>query len=92
MQCDMCEKWEHVTCVRVLDRMDIILYEALTKCCSKAIMYCCTSCRKGGSLIKYMNNLKSKCALISEQRLASAHERDEALEALRQLRIDSKRT
>ena len=32
-------KWEHVTCVRIPDRMDDTLYEALTKCRSKAIMY-----------------------------------------------------
>ena len=91
MQCDMCETWEHVTCVRVPDRVDDILYEAITKCRSKAIVYCCISCRKGGSLIKRMNKLESECALISEQRLASARERDEAQGALRQLRIDSKR-
>ena len=91
MQCDMCETWEHVTCVRVPDRVDDILYEAITKCRSKAIVYCCISCRKGGSLIKRMNKLESECALISEQRLASARECDEAQGALRQLRIDSKK-
>ena len=38
-----------------------------------------------------MNKLETEYALISKQRLASACERDEAQEALKQLRLDSKR-
>ena len=91
MQCDMCETWEHVACVRVPDRLDDNLYQALTKCRSKAILYCCVSCRKGGSLSKRMNKLETECALLSEQRLASTCECDVAQEALEQLRIDSDR-
>ena len=91
MQCDMCEQWEHVMYVRVPDRVEDSLYEALTKCRSKAIMFCCVSCRKGVSLIKRMNKLETECALISEQQLASTHKHDEAQETLKQLRLDSKR-
>ena len=91
MQCDMCDTWEHVTCVRIPDRLDDDLYQALMKCRSKAVLYCCVSCRKGGSLIKRMNKLEIEYALLSEQRLASTRERDVARQALEQLRIDSNR-
>ena len=91
MQCDMCEQWEHMMCVRVPDQVEDSLYEALTKCCSKAIMFCCVSCRKGGSLFKHMNKLQTECALINKQGLASTREREETQEALKQLRVDSKR-
>lgn len=91
MQCDVCEMWEHMTCVRVPDKLDDNLYHTLTKSRSKAILYCCVSCRKRSSLIKCTNKLETERALLSEQRLASTYEHDVTQQALEQLHIDSSR-
>ena len=32
MECDLCEGWEHVACVRQSDRLSHELYEALITC------------------------------------------------------------
>ena len=52
MECDFCDSWEHVTCIRECDRVDHELYEALMKSRSKNILYMCSKCRKLGSIAK----------------------------------------
>ena len=42
MQCDFCESWEHVRCLRGPDKFDDALYDALTNSRSKALLYVCT--------------------------------------------------
>ena len=51
-QCDCCEDWEHVECVRECERPDDTLYEALVSCRTKSILVVCTRFRKKGSLGK----------------------------------------
>ena len=53
IECDLCEEWEHVVCVKEFDRPSEELYEALVRCRgSKAIQYVCSRCRKKGSVPK----------------------------------------
>ena len=82
LECDLCEKWEHVTCVRAVDRPQEAMYQALIDNRSKAIMYVCSQCRKPGSVSKRL--LKYDCELerAEDERLASARALDEAREEL----------
>ena len=91
MKCDLCDTWEHMICTRVPDRLDEALYEAVTQCHSKAILYCCYKCRKRGSLIKRINKLESECASLSKQQLASSRDRNKVQEVLEQLCLESQR-
>ena len=48
--CDICETWEHQLCVYEKERLSDELYQSVTACSSKSIMYVCTPCRNKGSL------------------------------------------
>ena len=43
LECDICERWEHVECVRRPDKIDERLYLALMANPSKALLFCCTT-------------------------------------------------
>ena len=84
LQCDLCDTWEHQRCVRETERLSDELYECITTCSSKSIMYVCTPCRNKGSLSNRVMRLELECARANEQRLAS-----ERLLEERRLRVDN---
>ena len=89
MECDFCDSWEHVACVRECDRVDHELYEALMKSRSKNILYMCSKCRKLGPISKCICKLESECECLSSKWLASARVVDEGEELIRNLRADN---
>jgi len=48
--CDVCESWEHVTCMRQSERPSEKLYEAMVSCRTKALVCMYAKFRKHGSL------------------------------------------
>jgi len=44
IQCDFCEKWEHLEYVREADRPSEEIYVVMAACSVKCIMYCCSRC------------------------------------------------
>ena len=68
LACDICEEWEHVSCLRGPDKLDEALYTAVNNCRSKAILFVCTKCRKKGSLSKRLYKLEIDNARGEEQR------------------------
>lgn len=72
LECDVCETWEHVECMRRPDRIEERLYTVLTTHPSKALLFCCTTCRRKGCIVKQLYKLQSELAVAHEQRLASA--------------------
>jgi len=72
MECNLCDSWEHVSCIRECDRVDTQLYEALMKSRSKNVLYVCSKCRKLGSIGKRIRKLESDCERLASERLASA--------------------
>ena len=75
LQCDFCENWEHVECIRRPDRISDKLYAALVESRSKALLFCCTTCRRKGSIVNQLYKLQSDLAVVDGQRLASARAR-----------------
>ena len=90
MACDLCEKWEHVSCLRQCDKLSGELYAALMGCRSKALLYVCTSCRKKGSIVKRLNAYEVDCARAHEQLLASAQTIDQLREQVAELKSDKR--
>jgi len=82
--CELCDEWEHQTCVRQVDQLSEELYQSIMACTSKNIVYMCTACRNKGSPSKRLLKLEFECARINEQRLASEQLLDE-----RQRTVDS---
>ena len=83
-QCDFCEDWEHLRCVREADRPSEEVYLALSSCPVKCILYCCSRCRSKGSINKHLVKLELESARANESRLASERLLDE-----RQITVDS---
>ena len=92
MECDLCEGWEHVGCVRQSDRLSHELYEALITCQSKALLYVCTRCRKKGSVIKRLHEYEVENTRAHEQRLASVQMSERLSELVRELREEKPST
>lgn len=44
--CELCEIWEHQHCVRQADRSIEDLYQNITTCNNRSIVYVCTACRQ----------------------------------------------
>ena len=63
---------EHVECLRRPDKIDERLYAALMASPSKALLYCCTTCRRKGCIVKQLYKMQSDLAVVHEQRVASA--------------------
>jgi len=91
LECGVCEKWEHVGCLRQPDRIEMKLYEALLENQSKALLYCCTTCRRKGCIVKQLYKLQSDLAVANEQRLASTRAVDEARDLIEVLKADKSR-
>ena len=71
-QCELCEDWEHVDCIRECERPDSTLYDALVRCRTKCLSFICTRCRKKGSLVKQFMKCEFELAHAQDKRLASA--------------------
>ena len=88
MQCDICESWVHVSCLRGPDKLDDVLYDALTNSRSKALLYVCTRCWGKGSLPQRLFKLELENAHLSDEQLASAQSLHETTLVLEKLRVD----
>ena len=87
LQCDLCNQWEHVSCVRPVDRPSKAMYEALTENRSKAILYVCPHCQKQGSVSKRLCKFELKCEHACKKRLASAYALDKGRDQLQRAEV-----
>ena len=77
-QCEVCEEWEHVDCIRECERPDSSLYDCLVRCRTKCLSFICTRCRKKGSLVKQFMKFEYELAKAHDEQLASARQLEEA--------------
>jgi len=77
-QCEVCEDWEHVDCIRECERPDSTLYEALVRCHTECLSFICIRCRKKGSLVKQFMKCEYELAQARYEQLASARLLDES--------------
>ena len=71
IQCNFCESWEHLSCVREVDRPSEEMYAAMTTCSVKCILYYCSRCRSKGSINKRLLQLELENTRANESTLAS---------------------
>lgn len=72
-QCELCEDWEHVDCIRECEHLDSALYEALVRCRTKCLSFICTCCCIKGSLIKQFMECEYEITYMQNEWLASVH-------------------
>ena len=92
-QCELCDNWEHVDCIRGCERPDGTLYEVLVRYRTKCVSFICTYCHKKGSLSKQFMKCEHEIAHAHDERLASERllEQSEArVQASEQTIIDLK--
>ena len=73
MECDFCDQWEHLDCVRQRERPTEGLYQELMHCHLKPILYVCSCCRRKGPVPQRIYQLEKELARVDESRSASAH-------------------
>ena len=78
LQCETCEDWEHVDCIRECERPDGALYDALVRCRTKCLSFICTRCRKKGSLNKQFMKHDYELTHVQDERLASVRLLDQS--------------
>lgn len=96
MECDLCEEWEHLWCIKECDRPSEELYAVLMKCRgSKAIQYVCSRCRRKGSVTKRMlekelelTRVANDLARATDEQLASARQLESKNIELHELRAE----
>ena len=104
MECNICERWEHMDCVKEHDRPDEQLYEALVRYpTSRSILYVCSPCHKKGSIAKRfayneleLAHVTGDLSRVTNERLASVrqiesqgNELARLHEELEQLRVEN---
>ena len=52
LQCDLCEGWEHIHCVKMCDRPSQACYAALVETPCKSLLFTCSRCRRKGTLAR----------------------------------------
>ena len=91
IECDYCEEWEHVKCVKECSRPSEQLYQALVRCRSiKSTQFVCSHCRKKGSVMKRMlekdcelTRVSSELARATDEKLASTRQLESGVRKLK---------
>ena len=89
MECDLCEAWKYIACLREADQPDEELYQPLVRSRSKNIVYVCSGCRKWGSIFKRLCKLEMESECLASEQLASMHVVDERDELIRTLHTEN---
>lgn len=87
LECDICEEWEHVSCLRGPDKLNKTLYRALTNYQSIVCIHYIIDVIKRGC---YPSICISLNALVDEQRLASECLLEETTHLLKAIRMNRK--
>ena len=69
--CELCGKWEHLSCMREIDKPSEELYTLLCQSQCNALWAVCIVCRSQGSMVKKTLELESK-TLDLEERLRTS--------------------
>ena len=99
MECSICERWEHMACVKRCDWLDDELYEAMVRCpTSRSILYVCSPCRKMESIAKRfgcndleLSRVKSELSRATDKQLARARQIESQANNIEQLREELSR-
>ena len=67
IQCELCKSWEHIACIREVDRPSDGLYAMLCEVQCNALWAVCSVCRGKGSIVKKVYDLETRILLMDQQ-------------------------
>ena len=67
IQCELCKSWEHINCIREVDRISEGLYAMLCEVQCNALWAVCSNCRGKGSLIHKLQELETTVVIMEHQ-------------------------
>jgi len=68
LQCDLCEMWEHLKCIKVCDRPSHECYAALSQSVCKSLFFYCTKCRRKCTLAQRLLHAEVSLKSVQIQR------------------------
>ena len=71
IQCELCKSWEHITCIREVDRPSEGLYAMLCEVQCNALWAVCSGCRGKGSMNQKIQDLETRILFMNHQQQMS---------------------
>ena len=85
IQCELCKSWEHINCIREVDRPSEGLYAMLCELQCNALWCICSVCRGKGSITQKVHELETRILLMDHQHQISKLLMDEKERLIEQL-------
>ena len=67
IQCELCKSWEHINCIRKVDRPPEGLYVMLCELQCNVLWAVCSVCRGKGSITQKVQELETRVLLMDHQ-------------------------
>ena len=67
VQCELCRSWEHINCIREIDRISEGLYAMLCEVQCNALWAVCSTCRGKGSPVHKLQELETRLVIMEHQ-------------------------
>ena len=67
IQCELCKSWEHINCIREVDRPSEGLYAMLCELQCNTLWAICSICRGKGSITQKVHELETRVILLDHQ-------------------------
>ena len=71
IQCGLCKSWEHINCIREVDRPFEGLYDMLCELQCNTLWAVCSICRRKGSITQKVHELETRIILLDHQQQMS---------------------
>jgi len=71
IQCELCKSWEHIKCIREVDRPSEGLYAMLCELQCNTLWAVCSVCRGKGSITQKLSELETRLVLMDHQQQMS---------------------
>ena len=71
IQCELCKSWEHINCIREVDRPSEGLYAMLCEVQCNILWAVCSICRGKGSITQKVHELETRVILLDHQQQMS---------------------
>ena len=71
IQCELCKSWEHINCIREVDRPSEGLYAMLCEVQCNILWAVCSICHGKGSITQKIHELETRVILLDHQQQMS---------------------
>ena len=92
IQCELCKSWEHINCIREVDRPSEGLYVMLCELQCNVLWTACSVCRGKGSITQKVQELETRVLLMDHQQQINKLLLEERQRLVEQLQKDEVKT